>query len=309
MLGTQLFASWRRLYFNGVMGYAIRTEGSFGYQYANDLTWSGGPGVFCILEHDFTTGLQATISGESKGNDTLNGVNRKRHRAHRGLRRSGARLHVGDVTGREHCPRRVGHTEQLGAAGRAGLPFPRRFHMAVLKTHARDASGAASSAAWCWSSPRLRPRLGRCVSVIRFQHVTLSDWQGDTAQLAAPPAGVMIIDFWASWCQPCRAALPELNAIAQRYAADGVQVVAVNIDKARAPADAFLKTYVPAPAMTLLRDPGGSGLARYGASGMPALYVVDQGGVVRLVESGFTVEKLRTVEALVGKLLHRGDQP
>lgn len=74
VLGTQLFASWRRLYFNGVMGYAIRTEGSFGYQYANDLTWSGGPGVFCILEHDFTTGFQATISGESKGNDTLNGT-------------------------------------------------------------------------------------------------------------------------------------------------------------------------------------------------------------------------------------------
>jgi thiol-disulfide isomerase/thioredoxin len=139
--------------------------------------------------------------------------------------------------------------------------------------------------------------------------VTFSAWQGDTAQLAAPPGGVTIIDFWASWCQPCRAALPELNAIAQRYAADGVQVVAVNIDRAREPADAFLKTYVPAPAMTLLRDPGGRGLARYGASGMPALYVVDQGGVVQLVESGFTVEKLRTVEALVGTLLHRGDQP
>jgi len=74
VLGTQLFASWRRLYFNGVMGYAIRTEGSFGYQYANDLTWSGGPGVFCILEHDFTTGFQATISGESKGNDNLIGT-------------------------------------------------------------------------------------------------------------------------------------------------------------------------------------------------------------------------------------------
>jgi len=74
VVGTQLFASWRRLYFNGVMGYSLRTEGSFGYEYANDLTWSGGPGVFCILDHDFTTGLQATISGESKGNDNLIGT-------------------------------------------------------------------------------------------------------------------------------------------------------------------------------------------------------------------------------------------
>lgn len=74
VVGTQLFASWRRLYFNGVMGYALRTEGSFGYEYANDLTWSGGPGIFCILDHDFTTGFQATISGESKGNDNLIGT-------------------------------------------------------------------------------------------------------------------------------------------------------------------------------------------------------------------------------------------
>lgn len=139
--------------------------------------------------------------------------------------------------------------------------------------------------------------------------VTLSDWQGDPLELTAQRANVTIIDFWASWCEPCRALLPELNAIGERYARGGLRVIAVNIDKARTPADAFLRTCVPAPAMTLARDPGGGVLARYGASGMPALYVVDQSGVVRLVESGFTVEKIRTVEALVGKLLDRTDTP
>jgi hypothetical protein len=74
VLGTQLFTSWRRLYLNGGVQYAIRTGGSFGYQYANDLTWNGGPGVFGVLEHDFTVGLQGVISGESKGKDTLGGV-------------------------------------------------------------------------------------------------------------------------------------------------------------------------------------------------------------------------------------------
>lgn len=74
VLGTQLFGSWQRFYLNGAVMYMIRTEGSFGYQYANDLTWSGGPGVFAILEHNYTMGLQATISGESKGKDTLNGM-------------------------------------------------------------------------------------------------------------------------------------------------------------------------------------------------------------------------------------------
>ena len=139
--------------------------------------------------------------------------------------------------------------------------------------------------------------------------VTFSDWQSGSVRLVAPSAGVLIIDFWASWCQPCRAALPELNAIAQRYAADDLQVVAVNLDKAQPSAEAFIKTYVPTAAMTLLRDPGGVGLATYGASGIPALYVVDHRGIVRLVESGFTVEKLREVEGLVSKLLSRGDSP
>ena len=138
---------------------------------------------------------------------------------------------------------------------------------------------------------------------------TLTDWDGTTVQLAAPPAGVMVVDFWASWCEACRAALPELNAIGKRYARDGLQVVAVNIDKGRAPADKFLQTYVSAPAVTLLRDQGGGVLARWGAAGMPVLYVIDQAGVVQLVESGFTVEKLRAVEALVAKLLDRGNNP
>ncbi len=74
VLGTQLFGSWQRLYLTGAAQYVIRTEGSFGYEYANDLTWSGGPGVFGVLEHDYTMALQATISGESKGKDTLNGM-------------------------------------------------------------------------------------------------------------------------------------------------------------------------------------------------------------------------------------------
>jgi hypothetical protein len=74
VLGTQLFGSWQRLFVTGEVQYAIRTEGSFGYEYANDLIWSGGPGVFGVLEHDFTLGLQAIVSGEAKGTDTVNGA-------------------------------------------------------------------------------------------------------------------------------------------------------------------------------------------------------------------------------------------
>jgi len=143
----------------------------------------------------------------------------------------------------------------------------------------------------------------------RLPTVSVSDWQGDAVDVTAAPSQVMVIDFWASWCQPCRAALPALNEIARRHAAAGLQVVAINIDKAQAPADAFIGKFVPALAMTLRRDASGAALARFGAAGMPALYVVDRRGVVRLVEAGFTADKLGDVEALLVNLLDTSEAP
>jgi peroxiredoxin len=138
--------------------------------------------------------------------------------------------------------------------------------------------------------------------------VTLSDWRGGTVDLAQQSRQVMIVDFWASWCQTCREALPRLDAITRRHAGKGLQVFAINVDKTTAKADEFLTAHLPTPAMTLLRDPDGTALARYGAAAMPALYVVDQNGVVRLLESGFTADGLRSVEQLIDALL-RTDQP
>jgi hypothetical protein len=56
------------------MQYAVRSEGAYGYQFANDWTWFGGPGVYLLLGDEHTLSLQAVVSGESKGLDTLNGV-------------------------------------------------------------------------------------------------------------------------------------------------------------------------------------------------------------------------------------------
>ncbi len=74
IIGGSVFASWSRLYFESSIQYAIRTEGSIDYRYANDLTWSGGPGVFALLAHDHTLAFAAVVTGEHKGNDTLKGV-------------------------------------------------------------------------------------------------------------------------------------------------------------------------------------------------------------------------------------------
>jgi len=73
IVGTSLFARWKRVYFAASVQYAIRTEGDFNYQFANDLTWAGGPGVLLNLNNSFTLSIQANVSGETKGKDELDG--------------------------------------------------------------------------------------------------------------------------------------------------------------------------------------------------------------------------------------------
>jgi hypothetical protein len=74
LVGTGVFARWKRVFLTANTQYAIRSEGSFAYQSANDLNWNGGPGVFVLLGHEHTLALQAIVSGETKGQDTVHGV-------------------------------------------------------------------------------------------------------------------------------------------------------------------------------------------------------------------------------------------
>jgi hypothetical protein len=69
IVGASAFGSWKRLFATAETQYAIRTEGDFAYRYANDLTWSTGPGVFALLTHRYSLGTQVLFTGETKGND------------------------------------------------------------------------------------------------------------------------------------------------------------------------------------------------------------------------------------------------
>lgn len=73
IVGTGIFARWRRYFLNASVQYAIRSEGDFDYQFANDLTWSGGPGYFVLLSEQHTVSLQVVISGEYKDLDSFQG--------------------------------------------------------------------------------------------------------------------------------------------------------------------------------------------------------------------------------------------
>jgi hypothetical protein len=74
LVGTGIFTSWKRLFLTANVQYAIRSEGDFQHQYANDLVWFGGPGAYLALTHKYTLALQLAVSGETKGKDNFAGV-------------------------------------------------------------------------------------------------------------------------------------------------------------------------------------------------------------------------------------------
>jgi hypothetical protein len=74
VIGTDIFTRWNKLFAAAGTQYHIRSEGTFGYQYANELSWSGGPGMYFALKEDYTLSLQAMVSGEYKKEDTIHGA-------------------------------------------------------------------------------------------------------------------------------------------------------------------------------------------------------------------------------------------
>ncbi len=125
---------------------------------------------------------------------------------------------------------------------------------------------------------------------------SLSDASQKTIKLGELRGKVVLIDFWASWCEPCLRELPELEKLHKQLAGRGVVVIGINIDRERKNADeliARLKLSFPS-----LYDPKGQVAELYDPPKMPTSYVVDQQGVVRLVSEGFAgaadIAKLKT---------------
>lgn len=131
---------------------------------------------------------------------------------------------------------------------------------------------------------------------------TLPDRGGTPVSIAAMRGKVVCIEFWASWCPACRAMLPVLDQIAHQLGGDDVAVLAIDIDENRATAERFLAERLPAPALRVVYDPGGTVMARFGTSSMPAIYVIDRRGVVRLIADENTPDLAGTIEHQVRAL-------
>lgn len=112
---------------------------------------------------------------------------------------------------------------------------------------------------------------------------------------------VVYVDFWASWCVPCRLSMPVLDALYRRNRERGFEVVGINKDVSGADAERFLKRVNVS--FTLLHDARDAAARAFDVKAMPSGYLLDRKGVVRRVHRGFNDETARTLEREIEDLL------
>jgi cytochrome c biogenesis protein CcmG/thiol:disulfide interchange protein DsbE len=143
------------------------------------------------------------------------------------------------------------------------------FVVAVAVALVTVASGWLAAA-----TPRLAP------------DVTLQSADGARVQLATYKGKVVLVDFWASWCPPCKTSFPALDLLYREYQPRGVEVLAVNLDERRRDADAFLGDHPYR--LTVLFDPKGASPLAFGVKGMPSSFLIDKAGNVRFTHMGYS---------------------
>jgi cytochrome c biogenesis protein CcmG/thiol:disulfide interchange protein DsbE len=103
--------------------------------------------------------------------------------------------------------------------------------------------------------------------------------------LAAFRGQVVYLDFWASWCAPCRESFPWMNRMQAELGAAGLVVIAVNVDREHADAERFLRQH-PAQ-FRIVFDPPGMLPEKFGVHGMPTSFVIGRDGTLQLRHEGF----------------------
>ena len=113
---------------------------------------------------------------------------------------------------------------------------------------------------------------------------------------------VVYIDFWASWCKPCRKSFPWMNDLHSRYSKDGLTIIAVNLDTDKELVNKFLQKY-PAD-FTIAYDPEGKLAKQFEVKGMPSSYIISRHGKKVFSHVGYREKNVSMVESVLEKQLN-----
>ena len=123
----------------------------------------------------------------------------------------------------------------------------------------------------------------------------------DALDLAEYRGKVVIVDFWASWCVPCRQSFPWLNSMYDEYTDDGLVILGVNTNDEDAEAQQFLEDF-PAK-FEIVYDPEGQLAQEFGVVAMPSSYVFSRNGELDTRHLGFLRSRRDEYEAVIQRLI------
>lgn len=110
--------------------------------------------------------------------------------------------------------------------------------------------------------------------------------EGDTVSLQSLRGSVVLLNFWATWCAPCRYETPYLQSLAEKHEAEGLRVVGVSMDTGDA--DEIIREFVGEYGVTytILADPQMRGMEVYQIIGLPGTFLIDRDGTLRWLRYG-----------------------
>jgi len=146
------------------------------------------------------------------------------------------------------------------------------------------------------------PRLSRALEINdTLPLVSVHNAAGEVLALAELKGKVTYIDFWASWCPPCRESFPFMNELTKRYGKEGLNIVAISVDQDRAAAEKALKRLDPQ--FQVVFDSSGEAAKAFKLPTMPTSFVVDSEGRVRAIKRGFKNSEKADLEKVIAELL------
>ena len=119
--------------------------------------------------------------------------------------------------------------------------------------------------------------------------------------LASLKGKVVYLDFWASWCSPCKKSFPWMKKMQEKYGDQGLVIVAANMDQKREKADEFIAS--SKPNFLIAFDPEGAVAEKYQLVGMPTSYLIDRKGELHSSHAGFREEDMEKLEKHIRDLL------
>ncbi len=97
---------------------------------------------------------------------------------------------------------------------------------------------------------------------------------------------VVLLDFWASWCEPCKKSFPAMEELRRQYGDQGLTIIAVSVDEKQADMDQFLESVKVT--FSTLRDANQKLVGEADVPTMPTSFLVDRSGSIRFIHKGFT---------------------